>query len=406
MKKEAKHELLLILVLFGTLFLASVDNQLLIPLLPTLASELSKTMAQMGWLFSIYALSAAVFNLFFGPLTDRYGRVPFLRFGLLLFLGSALLTAQSKTYSDLLWLRAGTGLSAGLLSTCTASFIGDYFPYERRGRIMGFVLSSYFAALIFGVPLSSLIAQNWGWRTVFLLSSAIAGILFAGSWLFVPLGSRRQRRTLGQVWNSYSMLTRNRTTGSALLVSACVSGGTLAFLTFISGYLNDEFGLDAVAISAVFLIAGLAAVLASPVSGLLSDRWTKRKVFLLSNTILALPLLLLVRFEWGVFLFITLFLISLLIAFRQTSLQTLQTQLISFERRGSFLALRNCSSQLGISGSVFLAGILYSEQGYAAVTCLAAVLTVIGSLLLFFLISEPEGDKEAEQKIGSDQNEP
>jgi predicted MFS family arabinose efflux permease len=175
-------------------------------------------------------------------------------------------------------------------------------------------------------------------------------------------------------------------------VSACISGGTLAFLTFVSGYLNDTFGLDALAISSVFLIAGLAAVLASPASGWLSDHWTKRRVFLVSNTLLAIPLLLLVFFDWGLFLFAALFLISLLIAFRQTSLQTLQTQLISFERRGSFLALRNCASQLGISGSVFLAGILYSDYGYAAVTWLAAGLTLIGSLLLFFLISEPEGE--------------
>jgi predicted MFS family arabinose efflux permease len=158
--------------------------------------------------------------------------------------------------------------------------------------------------------------------------------------------------------------------------------------------LNDTFGLDAVAISSVFFIAGLAAVLASPVSGWLSDRWTKRKVFLVSNTLLVVPLLLLVRFSWGLFLFVTLFFVSLLIAFRQTSLQTLQTQLISFERRGSFLALRNCASQLGISGSVFVAGLLYNDHGYAAVTWLAAGLTLAGSALLFFLISEPEKNTE------------
>lgn len=392
LEKEAKREVLLILVLFGTLFLASVDNQLLIPLLPTLGSELSKSMAQMGWLFSVYALSAGLFNLLFGPLTDRYGRVPFLRLGLLLFMVAALLTAHSDSYFDLLWLRAATGLSAGLLSTCTASFIGDYFPYERRGRIMGFVLSSYFAALIFGVPLSSLIAQSWGWRTVFWMSSSIAGLLFAGSWLFVPRGPKAEKKTLGQVWKAYMGFATDKSTGSALLVSACISGGTLAFLTYISGYLSDTFGLDAVAISSVFLIAGLAAILASPASGWLSDRWTKRRVFLFSNTLLGIPLLLLVKFDWGVLLFSTLFLISLLIAFRQTSLQTLQTQLVSLEGRGSFLALRNCASQLGISGAVLLAGILYSEFGYLAVTCLAATLTLIGSLLLYGLISEPEGD--------------
>lgn len=202
-------------------------------------------------------------------------------------------------------------------------------------------------------------------------------------------GRKAASRTFLQVWRSYLGLVRNRTTGSALQVSFCISGGTLAFLTFISGYLHDAFGLDALAISTVFLIAGVGAVLASPVSGWLSDRWTKRRVFLLSNTLLALPLLLLVRFEWGILLFTALFLISLFISFRQTSLQTLQTQLVTFERRGSFLALRNCFSQLGISASVFLAGILYSNYGYAAVTCLAAGLTLVASFLLYFLIPEP-----------------
>jgi len=210
-------------VLFGTLFLASVDNQLLIPLLPRLSTEFGRTIAEMSWLFSVYALSAALFNLFFGPLTDRYGRVPFLRLGLALFGLLALLTARSGSYGDLFWLRAGNGLAAGLLSTCTASFIGDYFPYERRGRVMGIVLSSYFAALIFGVPLSSFVAQSWGWRTVFLLSSGIAVLLFAGSWLFVPREPSMPRRTLQQVRRSYASLLGDRTTGSALLVSFGIS---------------------------------------------------------------------------------------------------------------------------------------------------------------------------------------
>lgn len=389
MEKEQKGEILLIPVLFGTLFLASVDNQLLIPLLPRLGTEFGKSIAEMGWLFSVYALSAALFNLFFGPLTDRYGRVPFLRFGLGLFAILALLTTQSRSYFDLFWLRAGNGLAAGLLSTCTASFIGDYFPYERRGRVMGIVLSSYFAALIFGVPLSSFIAQDWGWRTVFLLAAGIAVVLFTCSWLFVPHGPSVPKHTLRQVRLAYLSLLRNKSTSSALLVSFGISGGTLAFLTFISGYLNDRFGLDALAISSVFLIAGVAAIVASPLSGWLSDRWTKRRVFLLSNTVLAVPLLLLVRFDWNVYLIVTLFMISLLIGFRQTSLQTLQTQLISLERRGSFLALRNCASQLGISAAVFVAGILYTGFGYAAVTCLAAGLTLMGSFLLYLLIPEP-----------------
>jgi len=382
-------EAFLILVLFGTLFLASVDNQFLIPILPLLSGEFSEPIEVLGLLFSVYALSAAVFNLIFGPLTDRFGRVPFLRLGLFLFCVLALLTAHSRGYPDLLWIRAGTGLAAGLLSTCTASFIGDHFPYERRGRVMGIVLSSYFAALIFGVPMSSWIAQTWGWRTVFLASFGISTVLFLASILVVPGSPSTSKSPVQWPWQSYSKLIGNRVTGAALLVSFAVSGGTLAFLTFISGYLYDTFGLDPVAISFVFLISGLGAILASPASGWLSDRWTKRRVFLISNTLLVVPLVLLVQFGWGWAFFSILFLISLCISFRQTSLQTLQTQLISLERRGSFIALRNCFSQLGISGAVFMAGVFYPRYGYSRVTYLAAGLTLLGSVVLYLLIPEP-----------------
>ena len=72
-------------LLFGILFLASADNQLLIPLIPRLSEDLSVTVARLGDLFSIYALAAAVFNLILGPLSDRLGRVVFLRAGLATF---------------------------------------------------------------------------------------------------------------------------------------------------------------------------------------------------------------------------------------------------------------------------------------------------------------------------------
>ncbi|HON00500.1 MAG TPA: MFS transporter, partial [Acidobacteriota bacterium] len=55
-------------VLFGALFVASVDNQVLIPLLPVLQQDLGTSVERLGLVFSAYALSAAVLNFFFGPL--------------------------------------------------------------------------------------------------------------------------------------------------------------------------------------------------------------------------------------------------------------------------------------------------------------------------------------------------
>jgi predicted MFS family arabinose efflux permease len=380
----------IIATLFGVLFLATADNQLLIPLLPTLGREFNVSVQSLGWLFSSYALAAGLFNLLLGPLSDRFGRVVFLRIGLLCFCIIAICTYLVKGYSQLFWFRTMTGLTAGLLSTCTASYVGDVFPYARRGRVMGLILSSYFAALILGVPLAAWVAQAWNWRSIFLASSLLALLLLVGTLLFIP-GDRRfsSDRAGGGLWSAYPRLVLQRKTAAAIAVSFGVSGATLAFLTFISDYLDQSFGLLPLQISWLFLTAGVAAIVGSPISGWICDRFTKRRVFLTANTVLVVPLLALDRLGWGIPLIGVFFLVSLCISFRQTALHTLQTELVQGGERGAFLALRNAGSQLGISISVLVAGNLYSQIGYRGVTVWAALLTLFSSAILYFLIEEP-----------------
>jgi predicted MFS family arabinose efflux permease len=382
----------IVLILFFALLLASIDNQLLIPLLPTLAHEFSVSVEQMAWMLSGYALSAAAFNLVLGPLTDYFGRSLFLRLGLFAFVFLELSAGFSQTYLQLFTVRVFAGAAAGLLSTCTAGLLGDVVPYERRGRAMGIVLSSYFAAMILGIPLSAALAQEVGWRMVLRAGGVAALLLAVSAWrdlarIEAPAVIRRS------ILSDYRTLLLAGRTSGALVVSFLVSGGTLAFLTYISAHLGDVFQLEAFQISMVFLLGGVAAVLASPVSGWLSDRWTKRRVFLVFNSLLVIPLLLLTRVGFGSMLFLLVFLVSLAVAFRQTALQTLQTELIPSQQRGTFLAIRNCFSQLGISLSVVVGGFLYSRHGYLGVALLAASLTVLGSVILFARVGEPKSER-------------
>jgi DHA1 family inner membrane transport protein len=254
---------------------------------------------------------------------------------------------------------------------------------------MGIVLSSYFAALILGVPLSSWVAEAWGWRTVFAASGTLAGLLILAG-LRIPSDRRASAQARPPLFRQYLSFARRRDTAAALATSFAVSGGTLAFLTYISGYLANQFHLRPVQISMVFLVSGGAAVVASPLSGWISDRrWTKHRLFVVANTALTLPLVLLVWLGGGTGLFIAIFFAGLFLSFRQTALQTLQTELVPAEGRGAFLALRNCASQLGISASVLAAGALYEAFGYGAVTALAAALTLAGSAILYSFVRDP-----------------
>lgn len=380
------NEKLLIVLLFGALFLASADNQLLIPLLPTLSQELEVPVSRLGLLFSAYALAAATASLFLGPWTDRRGRLPFFRAGLLCLGILALLTTLVDAYWQLLLVRAGVGATAGLISTCSISLVGDAFSYERRGRVMGIVMGAYFASLTLGIPLSAWLADRAGWTTPFLVVGLAAGCLFLLALFPLPGGGQKSR---GQGLANYRFILKRFECSSALFASFAVSGGTMAFLTYISPYLGRAFQLTAVEISSVFIIAGLAAFVASPLSGLLADAWTKRSVFLVFNSLLALLLVSLTLPGWGWSLWLLLFVISLTVAFRQTALQTLQSELVETSQRGSFFALRNTASQLGISSAVFVSGLVFESVGYWAVTFLAALLTVTASLVILMAVPEP-----------------
>ena len=74
---------------------------------------------------------------------------------------------------------------------------------------------------------------------------------------------------------------------------------------------------------------------------------------------------------------------------RRPHLQTLQTQLVGIDARGSYLALRNCFSQLGIAVVVLVSGWCYSWSGYGAVVVLVGLLSAAAGILFFRSVQEP-----------------
>ena len=163
----------------------------------------------------------------------------------------------------------------------------------------------------------------------------------------------------------------------------------MALMVYLSGYLIARFGVTPIQISWLFMTAGIAAVMGSLISGWVVDRWTKRKVFLWSNLAFILTISGLTSIPWGPGLIGLFFAVSLCVSFRATALQTLQTQLVGIDERGSYLALRNCFSQLGIAVVVLVSGWCYSWSGYGAVVFLVGLLAAAAGILFFLSVREP-----------------
>jgi predicted MFS family arabinose efflux permease len=164
----------------------------------------------------------------------------------------------------------------------------------------------------------------------------------------------------------------------------------VSFLTYIGEWLHSSFGLSTTSIGLVFMLGGLVAVGGAPLGGVLADRWGKRPVSIVSNVVLAAATSALPLLGWGVGLLAVFVGVSLSIGFRQGPITALMTEMVPRHQRGSFVALRNIASQLGIGAAVFAGGLLYQWRGYFAVALLSAVMAGVVAMLLTTHIVEPE----------------
>jgi len=363
------------LILFGVLFLGVSDTQLVGPLLPAIAHDLGTTAGHAGIIVTTYSLAAAAFALIVGPLSDRVGRKKVLVSGLALFTGASFLTYHVSSFSALVIVRAVTGFAAGTLSTSALSFAGDYYPYELRGRAMGVLSMGYFVAFVVGVPLGALAASKLGWHWVFGCLSAAAAIMFVIAISGLPVeGSHPQESS-----QSTSLLDHFRKSDRVAGMAAAflTSGGVVGFLTYVGAWLNTTFHMGLDQIGLVFMVSGLAAAAASPLSGWLSDHAGKRSVIIWSNLVLAVLFVIVARSGLGPGLILGIAALSIAHSARQAPLHALTTELVGSEVRGQYIAVRNAASQVGIATVATLSSSAFDAAGFTAVASIAAVATLM-----------------------------
>lgn len=379
-----------VLALLATaLFLGVAENQAIPILLPLFSKEFHVSPGDLGSTVTTYAIAAAAASLIAGRLSDAYGRPVFLAAALFLFGAFALLIFLSTGAVALLSFRTCIGLAAGTLSTTSISFAGDFFPYQRRGRAMGVIGAAYFGASTIGVWIASILASDFGWRTVYVVLSG--GAVAAAITCWFTLRKQDAVRTVpAPVLHVFPRFLRNRSTLCGLIAAFIFSGGLVGYLTYLGAWLSSTWHFTSKQSGLLFFVGGGVAILFSPLAGRLGDRWTKKTVILIGNTVIAIVSLVIPSLQWAGGLVFFFALASIGEAFRLGSLHALSTEISGAANRGAYIAARNTASQLGIATVTLGCGMLYDRWGYTGVAILVALLTVSATFAIL-LIEEPHG---------------
>jgi len=145
-----------------------------------------------GWFFSIYTLFSLISRFVAGKLSDRYGRPPVLKVGMLLVAASMIWMGSAGSGFELLAASGGLGFAHGVVGPILFAWSIDRSPEERRGRAVGTV----YIALEMGIGVGAL-AAAWLYnnqamnfdRTFYILGMiTFAGLLY----LFKPSLRRKK----------------------------------------------------------------------------------------------------------------------------------------------------------------------------------------------------------------------
>jgi predicted MFS family arabinose efflux permease len=260
----------------GLIFL---QGYMIAPLIPRLAEVFNVPVQEIGFIVPAYMLSYALMALFFGLLSDRFGRWSIIRISLALFVIFTALTATAQNASQMATWRLLTGIGASGVIPLTFALIGDLFPFDQRGAKLGLVFAAMEGGMAAGSAGGAILEPFVGWRSLFLATAVLAAVVL---WRLHPYGSLfdtpkvTKLPPIRQIFRGYSQILatfRGKRTYTYVLWNGIYHSGVY---TWLGLYLSERYNMDALSIGLNILGYGIPGLLLSSFIGQAVDRWGRR----------------------------------------------------------------------------------------------------------------------------------
>ncbi|ESX93520.1 MFS transporter [Mesorhizobium sp. LNJC403B00] len=181
MEAQVRPDLTTLIVYFGALiamFMATIDMQIVVTALPTIAGELGN-LHLFGWVGAAYLLSTAAVSPFYGKLGDMYGRKNVVLTAIGLFLLGSLVCGMAWSMESLIAARVLQGIGGGGLMVSAFAMIGELFSPRDRAKYQGYSSAVFALSSVLGPLAGGYITSLFGWRWVFLVNLPIGIIVLA-----------------------------------------------------------------------------------------------------------------------------------------------------------------------------------------------------------------------------------
>ncbi|TWC65081.1 MFS transporter [Herbaspirillum sp. SJZ099] len=242
------------------------------PMLGILADDIGASERVVGMVPMSTQLGYALGILLLAPLGDRYDRRRIILIKAAVLAAALLLAGAASGVGMLLAASLAVGLSATMAQDIVPA-AATLAPEQHRGRIVGTVMTGLLLGILLSRVVSGFVAENFGWRAMFVGAAASIALIGAAAWRGLPRFHPTTRMHYGALLGSLASLVRKHgALRRAALAQGLLSIGFSAFWSTLAVMLHGApFHLGSAAAGA-FGLAGAAGALAAPLAGRISDR--------------------------------------------------------------------------------------------------------------------------------------
>jgi DHA1 family bicyclomycin/chloramphenicol resistance-like MFS transporter len=265
-----------------------LSTDTLLPSLPSLTRAFSTTEAVIQWTLSGFFIGLAVAQLFYGPLSDRFGRRPVLIVGIGIYLAGSLACLFAPTVDTLIGARVVQAFGACAAPTIARAVVRDLFERAAAARALAYLGATMGLIPAVAPIIGGYLVTDIGWRAIFVFMTVIGVLtMLALVFAFGETNTRRSAEALNlrHMAASYrTLLGKREFVGFATTVAVIMC----ALVMFVSGspfVLIRQFGLSAEGYAYYFAAIALAYSVGTVLAGRLTLRVGIERMVLIGGVI-------------------------------------------------------------------------------------------------------------------------